>query len=944
MSIGRCLAFRFILLLLWGNIGVLSSPPLIQATETVLHASGTLERLVDDFMRAPWTVLNLLQHYHQNGGFPNGLTVRDRDAFNTISYSLFQTYDVPRMYGLYYASEAGMFAGYSGGNASAGTYREPVNSGYSIHDMDMQQYYHACVDPVTGEATTCDMVEGTEYVQCQEDCVLEPCHSQQTPCNSTSDCLQQQKWCPKYQIQKASNNDLGFVPRTWYCHGMDGKYTQNIPGIRGDSCLFADGITVYAYCQVANKTICNDVFTGGFRSSDYDPRVRPWYRATRQRQMPTWTPPYRFSNHLNLLGITYSEPVYLWQGDRHVFAGVFSVDYTLDSLSELLVGSDGTVSPSTTFVIFEHAEPNYLIASSSGLSPTRNVNESLPCTANEEECMRVTMSEVTNDALQRAYRLQKEGDFPDGLVEFKISNRLGAGRDVFVSKSSVVYQTKNKELQWILLVVSPVDHIVTTTSPLSTNDTLLAVVCTIAIIGSGLCLGMAIWFYWKRKSPAVILTERWFTQAFLIGCALMNLSTFAYFLGEATQELCMLRMWAFPLCFSMAISPLFVKTYRLFVMSGNPNGNRMSSAEGVATSNSRRRPSISNPNAAALTLPIVLIQCVILVVFSLIDPPKPRDDDEVVMVEFEDDVATTEHLGCRTRTNAFLYTAMAFDGTLVLIGCGLAYATRDTARGCGQAKELAFAMYNVLFIAVIVAILLLVVHHTTGTVLLFVLGINCGTVFSSAVFVLPRLVGPMNETSHRSTRSFHQRGTSGSSNDVPPECQSTFHSAVDHAHVASSSIYHSCVFGDNPTAQQQSEAQNDHDVTANANASDSETADDDFVEFEPFEPVPTVFPYDIPLATDGIPGVSHIPTISIGTCTTRDATLPSKRTSDSRHVSANTVSHPRHSHAKTMPALQSATPPTRSDSPGPRVSDLTSSTPYPSSTLSPSASEDGNVR
>src|SRR5436190_1336873 len=84
------------------------------------------------------------------------------------------------------------------------------------------------------------------------------------------------------------------------------------------------------------------------RSSDdylYDPRTRPFYTRAMQAKQPIWTPPYVFFGQ-EIPGITYAAP--RWDREKRC-VGVFSVDFDLNRLSELMRQVSGT-GTGTTFM------------------------------------------------------------------------------------------------------------------------------------------------------------------------------------------------------------------------------------------------------------------------------------------------------------------------------------------------------------------------------------------------------------------------------------------------------------------------------------------------------------------------------------------------------------------------------------------------------------------
>lgn len=611
----------------------------------------------------------------------------------------------------------------------------------------MEKYYRACVDRETGDQEDCVLPAGAEFIRCVNNCELVLCGDKATQeCDDGSiACARSRKWCPTYEIAEATGGDgnatMGYIPRTYHCHTAQGVFSQQ-PGaiIQQDgglgNCLYEDMETLvdrslagdYLYCQ---GEVCDDVFVGGYRSRDYDPRVRPWYQATKETQRPNWSPPYPFFTNLDL-GITFSAPIYIEDEDRRtIFRGAFAVDYTFEDINRFLVDSYGEGATTqenyeeTYVVIFEAAEPNFLVASSTGRSAASKVleeDEDTPCPDDADDSIgcvvkRVSMNELTgrqfDEILRKSYEKQREEIFPRDLVSVRLSDDPGS--DAYASQSS--FYSSGDDLEWIILVISPVEK--ATSDSLDKSEGLFGVVCVIASLGFVLCLAMFISFFLKRKSRAIILADWRFTSAFLMGCALLNISSFT-FLGEATEALCMARMWTFHFLFALALSPLFVKVYRMYRLVGTPN----------------RNPAIiSNPQAAAMSMPIICIQIIILAIFTIVDPPVPKD---IILV---DDTVVTQSVECTTDTDGFTITVLIFEFGLVLTGCALAFITRNLDSGFGQAKELGFAMYNIAFIGAIISVITFAMNiDMTGQIVLFAMGTFCGTVFSSAAFVVPRLI------------------------------------------------------------------------------------------------------------------------------------------------------------------------------------------------------------
>lgn len=105
---------------------------------------------------------------------------------------------------------------------------------------------------------------------------------------------------------------------------------------------------------------------------------------------------------------------------------------------------------------------------------------------------------------------------------------------------------------------------------------------------------------------------------------------------------------------------------------------------------------------------------------------------------------------CSHDTAAFLAVQLVYEGGLVLVGCVLAYKTRNMNDDFGEPKQLILAMYNIALVASIVLIVAFAVEAYDGTMRIFVtVGVCWCTIFSSGVFVLPRLLRVKESTRDR---------------------------------------------------------------------------------------------------------------------------------------------------------------------------------------------------
>ncbi|KAL7461288.1 hypothetical protein ACHAXS_001711, partial [Conticribra weissflogii] len=421
--------------------------------------------LLQEYTDAPSKVLEFLSNYRGKNAFPHGLEPPDRDKFFQLGDTLLTAN--PRLF-IYYGLENGAYAGNQRSPTFA-HYREPGESGYRLDDPvqmeKMQKHLDSCIDE-NGNQVPCLMGPGESYIECIDNCTsLQRCPDEdsQQDCSAfdkaeeRSLCESNTKWCTSYTTKTIplsdTNSNRGYIPFTFYCVDVNGLPTQT-PGENAElgadglgNCYHDDGVTPvnrqvsgdYEYCGGDGIT-CDNTFLGGFTSGNYDPRYRPWYIVTKQKQVPNWSEPYEFYTHN--IGITYSRPIYSTDEEgRTVFAGVLASDYSLDGIAAFL--TDNYNGSGTIVTIMEEAEPNYIIASSTGITGVRKVlieDNSKACPQNSDgnQCMgvRIPISEMNKNYMEKlistTYLTQKEKHFPDSeLVSVRIVH--GNFRGVYAS-------------------------------------------------------------------------------------------------------------------------------------------------------------------------------------------------------------------------------------------------------------------------------------------------------------------------------------------------------------------------------------------------------------------------------------------------------------------------------------------------------------------------------
>jgi hypothetical protein len=150
----------------------------------------------------------------------------------------------------------------------------------------------------------------------------------------------------------------------------------------------------------------------------------------------------------------------------------------------------------------------------------------------------------------------------------------------------------------------------------------------------------------KASSPIFLLF-------ILVGIMIGYASTFLY-IGEPTDATCILQPWFLTYAFSITQSAIITKTWRIYRIFGN---SKLMSSKRLHTGVLLRNMFIA-----------ALLQSVILIVWTILDPPKPTaffiNENEA-------------YLECSSNQGPIYHGILiGFNGALLLFGCWLASKTR----------------------------------------------------------------------------------------------------------------------------------------------------------------------------------------------------------------------------------------------------------------------------
>ena len=238
-----------------------------------------------------------------------------------------------------------------------------------------------------------------------------------------------------------------------------------------------------------------------------------------------------------------------------------AASFALDKISLML--QNITNDTIYTYGICEDQPPHKMIAISTG----RQITDQKCIINNQtgvEECTisHLTIDEIGNNNETEDVMLRKghdslfNGNNPGMTVT--LTEELGEVHLIYIASARMYEPAQN--IMWRVITIWP---LATSSSTNAQGETGFIVILICSILGCVLCLILFLAVYKRRRERAVQLADFQLTSAFLIICAMLNLSLLSY-LGERTNVLCNLSFWVPRVLLFTTLSVIIVKVYRLY--------------------------------------------------------------------------------------------------------------------------------------------------------------------------------------------------------------------------------------------------------------------------------------------------------------------------------------------------------------------------------------------
>ncbi|ORZ36757.1 periplasmic binding protein-like I [Catenaria anguillulae PL171] len=242
----------------------------------------------------------------------------------------------------------------------------------------------------------------------------------------------------------------------------------------------------------------------------------------------------------------------------------------------------------------------------------------------------------------------------------------------------------------------------------STESPGVQAVLGITGIAMALVLGSWCMIVYYRKSRRIRHLGLPFTAVLCIGLLVSLLTPFLA-AGYPTDFTCSAQYWTLVLGFSLSLSSIWIRSYRIFKVFDN---RVLSKSQSVKTSSLVRR---------MLILPIV--QVVLLSIGQAQGPFRPSVKSVGAIVQYSCVDDSGRHIG-----NSMLYTASALDAAILVLLAWVSYKIRGIHTSFKDTVFIAYSIHN-LIIAAIVSSAIAALFDGQSLVMYYVK--SCGTLYAN---------------------------------------------------------------------------------------------------------------------------------------------------------------------------------------------------------------------
>ena len=216
-------------------------------------------------------------------------------------------------------------------------------------------------------------------------------------------------------------------------------------------------------------------------------------------------------------------------------------------------------------------------------------------------------------------------------------------------------------------------------------------VSVIASFIISLSIAFIIYVLVNREVGIITRSAYRFCVLVLGGVAIGAASTY-FWIGYPTDSICMARVWLGGIAFSISCGGLFIKNYRIW---------RIFKEKSLSTKGTTDRQLILFG-----VLPLLAFECVVLVLWTTIDPMK------VTVIEESPFLGETQiYIACKSESVWPVVVFLVSKGILLIFGVIVSYNTRDLSAKYTESKEIGWSIYNTILFGFLAVVANLIVSY-----------------------------------------------------------------------------------------------------------------------------------------------------------------------------------------------------------------------------------------
>ena len=248
-------------------------------------------------------------------------------------------------------------------------------------------------------------------------------------------------------------------------------------------------------------------------------------------------------------------------------------------------------------------------------------------------------------------------------------------------------------------------------------------------VGISLMIGLYVMYCKYSKERTIANTQPELVRLMILS-GMFLCASFALFIGEPSDEICLAQVWSINITFDFMFSMLWAKVYRLYTV--------------YRYTRKFKRVHVRTNEIILMAMNLTLLDACILAAWTFSDPPKLRATE--LNLDIVDGLQSIVTVQCHSESPAFTYVMLFYKFLLIASNCLLIYLLRKAPKQLEELVPYRFILisaYNTALFGGIMVFLSIVVKEVVTRHIIYTVGGITGTMIFIGAMAGPPLATSM---------------------------------------------------------------------------------------------------------------------------------------------------------------------------------------------------------